>query len=247
MPARIIVEAGARPGEYPIERDVLLLGSDGTIASRPAELAGAGHAATLEYRQGRYTVYNRLPQAMQLGAQPLAVRGSREWRPGERLCPSDAVVLRLEVEGDPAPARAAPKAVVVPDLPEGTAEEKPAAKSRSKLWQYALIAGCLVLLVASFLANQDEPAAEKGPGLDVDKLVEDLRKQEGDAGPNTVGGLLKEARASELRGLRGEANGMYRRVVIILRQRHGEGLTTASEAEKKADAFARSRLSAGSE
>jgi hypothetical protein len=246
MPARIIVESGARPGEYPIERDVLLLGSDGTVASLPAELTGAGHAATLEYRQGRYTVYNRLPQPMRLGAQPLAVRGSREWRPGERLYPSDAAVLRLEVEGDPAPARAAPKAVVVPDVPDGPAEEKAAKKGGSKWWQYALIAGCLVLLIGSFLANRDEPPAEGAPGVDIDKLVEDLRKQEGDGGPS-VAALLKEARASELRGLRGEANRMYQRVAIILRQRHGEGLTTASEAEKKADAFARSRLSAGSE
>jgi hypothetical protein len=244
MPAQIIVEAGARPGEYPIEQEVVLLGKDGSCAARPAELAAVGHAATLEYRQGRYTVYNRLPQAMQLGTQALAVRGSREWRAGERLYLSDAVVLRLEVEGDPAPARAAPKVVVVPDLPED-AEAKPDKKGGSKVWQYAVIAGCVVLLIASFLANRDDSPEKKSPGVDFDKLVQELREQEGDVGPDAVWSLLKEARAQEQRGLRGEANGMYRRVTIILRQRHGDGLPTASDAEKRADAFARGRLSGG--
>src|SRR5262245_60508036 len=169
MPARIIIEAGARSGEYPIEQDVVLLGKDGTCAARPAELAAVGHAATLEYRQGRYTLYNRLPQPVKVGAQAVGVRGSREWRPGERVQLGEAVVLRLEVDGDAAPSRAAPQAVVIPDLPEAPAAEKPAEKKKSKVLPILLLTACVGLAVASFFAKQDEgPTAGQGAAPAVD-------------------------------------------------------------------------------
>jgi hypothetical protein len=135
----------------------------------------------------------------------------------------------------------------VPELLDEASAEKAPAKGASKAWQYAVIVGCLVLAVASFFANPGDPPAGPGPRVDFDKLVQDLREQEGDTGPDAVWSLLKEARAREQRGLKAEANGGYRRVTIILRQRHGDGLPTASDAEKRADAFARARLSAGAE
>src|SRR5262249_54147717 len=157
---------------------VLLLGKDGSCASRPAELAAVGHAATLEYRQGRYTVYNRLPQPVQVGAHSVPVRGSREWRSGERLRLGEAVVLRLEVDGDPAPVRAAPKAGVGPDVPDAPAAPPAAKKGKNRGLAFVLIAACLALGVGSFFVDREEtPTEASAPAVDFNKLIEELRRQ----------------------------------------------------------------------
>src|SRR5262245_60680687 len=108
MPARIITEAGPAAGTVrPIEQDVTLVGRDGACASRPTALA-AGRAVRVEYDDRRYRVYNKLAGPIRLESQTVPPRGACEWRHGERLSLGGGVVLRLDIDGDPAPAREAP-------------------------------------------------------------------------------------------------------------------------------------------
>jgi hypothetical protein len=108
MAARIVVETGTNQGlEYPIETSLIRIGSDPLCHLRLTDAAVATVAVALEYRprERRYLVFNRSGGPLYLDGKPLPTTGAVAWPAGQRLQVADGVLLRLRIEGDPAPAK----------------------------------------------------------------------------------------------------------------------------------------------
>lgn len=249
MPARIVTEVGPPStvgNSRLIEQDVILLGRDGAIGARQTDLI-AGHAATVEYRDRKYRVYNKLTtSSLRIGTRTVPPRGSSEWQHGEQLELGASAVLRLEIEGDPAPMRDTGPVFTAQDVGVATEEESAPAQTprKSKTLQYTVVAVCCVGLVFALITEEDAPTNKGNPQARAE-LIAELRKEQSDSNdPDAIWRLLQDAQLDEARGQKAEANRKYRRTTLLLRQKYGEGLENASAAQKKADALARSRLKA---
>jgi hypothetical protein len=250
MPATILVEAGAGAGrEFPVQEEVFRVGSGPACRLRLPDGVEA-HAATVEFRNGGYVVYNKGARPLQVEGRPVAAMGFSAWAAGQRLQLTPGVVLRLRVEGDPAPARFVKPAVREADLgtdvaPEAAAPAKVAPKKSSRAVQWAVIGLCLVAVPILLWLNLNQDV-DPDPGAgqrQFEALVKELRvkEPEPEAGPNALWSLLESARAAELRGEAGAAEKQYSRILIILRQRGGDD-GRLNDLEKKAEKFARGRI-----
>lgn len=245
MSATIISEAGGEAGrQFAIEEEVFRIGSGPSCKLRLSDSGVAAHAATVEYRQGGYQLHNRSGQVLQVEGRPLADRGCVRWAAGQRLRLADQVVLRLDIAGDPAPARAMRRAQQPVDLgtddpesvPEPLAAAQPSA-GRGRRGPLIVIGLCGLLMLA-FLSYQPntsgESAALKNGTERIAQLVRQLHQQDTEIQP---GGdapwyLLQTAYAAELRGNHSQAKRSYVRLLDLLRQRQKSEGVFASELDE---------------
>src|SRR5579885_2741820 len=141
MSATIFSEAGVEAGrQFAIEEEVFRIGSGPTCKLRLSDAGVADHAATVEFRQGGYLLHNRSGKVLHMAGRPLADRACVRWTAGQRLHLADQVVLRLDIAGDPAPARALRRTPQPIDLgtdapvsaPEPVAASQPSSGRRRK-------------------------------------------------------------------------------------------------------------------
>jgi len=105
MPARIVIvdAAATEPPERWIEKPFLTVGtaagSDVTIAAA----AGTEAGLYVQFRDGRYEVFNKQASGVEVGGLPVPQGRSAAWEPGTELTVAGRR-LRLEVDGDPTPA-----------------------------------------------------------------------------------------------------------------------------------------------
>jgi hypothetical protein len=258
MPARIVVEAGAHAGEeFPIEEALFRLGSGTSCKPCLSDPGLPEHAATVEWKNRRYRVFNKTDRAIKLDSQPVESLAARDWLAGQRLTLPAGVVLRLDVEGDPAPARRGPAVVRVQDIKHTDdvpgQEKKPAETGKKGDWQkWLMIPIGIVIVVLLIMTAQggggdpakpkDEPANEQS----MQELIDELRKhEEAEEVADPISEVLYQAYVAELRGLTGEAQRGYRQAIYLLRHRHGDRLERATDLEKKVEARARERLPLG--
>lgn len=105
MSAVIETIDGSRKGSvHWIEKAVVRLGNGEDCELQLEDPGIVGHAATIRFRNGQYTVYKRGDTALRVGEQQIDGEGSAHWRNGETLTIGDRVALRLVVDGDPAPS-----------------------------------------------------------------------------------------------------------------------------------------------
>lgn len=246
MSATIISETGAEAGrQFAIEEEVFRIGSGPTCKLRVSDPGVAAHAATVEYRQGGYLLHNRSGQALQVEGRPLADRGCVRWTTGQRLHLADQVVLRLDIAGDPAPARAVRRAQQAVDLgtdaPESAPEPLTAAQPSAGHGRKGplIVIGLCGLLMLALLAYQPntsgESAAPEKETEGIPELVRQLHQQDTEIQP---GGdapwyLLQTAYAAELRGNPSQAKRSYVRLLDLLRQRQKTEGVFASELDEK--------------
>ena len=248
MPATIVVEGGSGPGrEFPVEEEVFRVGS-GPACRLQLPAPVEPHAATVEYRNGGYVVYNKGARPLQVEGRSVAAPGFAPWAAGQRLQLAPGVVLRLNVEGDPAPAKRLRPAVDVAklgtDVAPEAADEKAPPKKRSKTLQWIVVGVCALAVPIMLVYN---PNPDAGPSADSQEefatLVKDLRDKEPEpqAGPNALWSLLESARAAELRGDGETAQRQYSRILMLLRQRKA-GSGELPELDKKVWKFVGRRI-----
>src|SRR5690349_4034146 len=105
MPAKLVIVSGLSTGtELWVEEVVSRIGSDPHCQLCLADAGLAAHAATLEFRDGDYHLYNRAGQSVVLAGRELPPRGSGRWPAGQELRLTETLSVRLEVSGDPAPS-----------------------------------------------------------------------------------------------------------------------------------------------
>jgi hypothetical protein len=221
MPARLKVVAGQDAGtEFWIEDEVVRIGSDAQCGVRLRAPGLPAHAATLEFRDGVYSLHCRSNQPLVLNGKVLAVWQSATWPANRDLELNGQVVLKLLIDGDPAPARRSKPAPVLPeeeDTTEAKAGESPPAKakdSRTPL-QLLIIAIIIVALAVVLFADTGGESDRAKAPTESDRftdLVAALVKAEDKARaeekpdshlPGYFAELrreLQEARIAELRG-----------------------------------------------
>lgn len=168
MPAKLIVVDGASAGaELWIEYEVLRFGSDASCELALSDPAVEPHALTLRYGDGRYTVFNRGSAPLTLDSLTIAPSESGHWRAGKTLRLAGGPALKLEITGDPAPARRPADAYVPPVatgveaagvLPTagGEGDDAAAAAKPEKSSTAAILVGLLMAAAAMFLLFSDE-------------------------------------------------------------------------------------------
>jgi len=238
--------------EFPIQDEVLRLGSGAQCEYRLG--AGAAHSATLEYRNGSYHLHNRGDDPITINGRRLELRESVHWPEGDEVDFGRGVTLRLDIQGDPAPAKAsatytieydAEEEVVDPDAAKKAEVAKKAASSKTTM-QLVVIGVCVVL--GAFMLMMDEPATEKEDMLDprvefaaiIDKLMTSEKGK--DPGPFSLRSTLQSARVAELRGDEKEARKSYGAVITMLKNRQADGKFT--DDDKVIWNFVNSRVSA---
>jgi hypothetical protein len=231
MPAKLIVIAGEPSGtEFDIQDEVLRIGSGTQCEFRLSELAP--HAATLEYRDGTYFLHNRSDAMIALGRDRLGLRDSAAWSPGMEANLGHGLTLRLDVEGDPAPAKPArPTYTIEYDAEEpvedGQAAAKKPAGSSKKTLQIAIIVVAVPLCIWMLLSDNEPPKAdpaEKRVSFTevIDKLADSPVDKE--RGSQSIRAALQRARSAELHGDRKaarQAYGFVRDTLVIHRKPDG--------------------------
>lgn len=105
MPAIISLRVSdAEPADFWVEKRVTRLGSDGGCDLQIPSTDVAGHAATVQFRDGQYVVYNRSESPFSLSGHKLPPGESGFWPEREALRLASGVELYLLVDGDPAPS-----------------------------------------------------------------------------------------------------------------------------------------------
>lgn len=216
MPSRLVVLAGSETDrDFPLEDEVLRLGTDPGCAVHLPGTDLPGHAATLEFRDGGFLLHNRCPADLVLDGKPLPMREFAPWLPGKTLEFPDGLVLQLVVEGDPRPTRnqvvpAAPMVYPeIPPEPPPAADEDDEDKSaplddgkKAKKWgQLVVIVGCALLGV--YLLMFDTPAetgkGERDPRKEFEEVVQVLVVRKDDPTAASLRRMLQSARIAELR------------------------------------------------
>jgi hypothetical protein len=221
MSARILVTSGITAGHrHWIDQAVLRIGSDSACAIVVPSLELAGHAATLEYRNGQYFVHNKSSIAHQIDRRPLPPNSSSVWAPGQGWSLAPDVVLVLEVEGDPAPSLP-PNTEVVTDIDAVTpgtggaagnsstaATAEASGKSSSNAVQIGIIVLCVLGCVFLLLRDKMPGKGEKKRNLPTfSQLVEENRETM----PEEVR-MLQFARSLVVRNRADEARDWYRKL-----------------------------------
>jgi hypothetical protein len=247
MAAKLVVVSGKQPGaEYWIESEVLRIGSEPPCEIRLPDSGVPAHAATLEFRDDGYAVYNRSDGPLSLDHRPLAPRAAAaRWPAGKDLYLSDELALRLVIEGDPTPAkRAAPRAATALEeeaaAQEGeaaalTAEEE-AKKNKNLQAVLVLVLAALaiaVLLVVSQSSTDDKKTEVVPPGKQMADVVAKLRADKSAAAADSERycDVLQTARVAELRGDKKLARDQYQRLYDWLRKELDQRRAEAPDAK----------------
>jgi hypothetical protein len=179
MSACIRIESGISAGtSYWIDRPVLRIGSDPQceISLPTAELAG--HAMTLEFRNGTYRAYNRGTSPLSVGSAVIQSGGNALWQADEAAQLPGGVRLILEVDGDPRPSPRPDSLAADSILGTGQHAElagdtvdtaaTPQKKSSSTMVQLAVIGFCMLATVAFLTMKRGggAPAAANRPTFD---------------------------------------------------------------------------------
>lgn len=182
MPARILVTSGITAGHrYWIDEAVMRIGSDSACAIILPSVELPPHAATLEFRKGKYYVHNKSSLPQQLNGHPLAPTASAVWQPQQSLQLASDVVLILEIEGDPAPSieSAKPQAheedydPVTAAVSANAASAAPVAnKSSAQIMQVAIIGICLLGCGLLLMRNKMPKTKSAKPALSFSQVVE---------------------------------------------------------------------------
>jgi hypothetical protein len=202
MSAKITVQRGENSGEqHWIEDEVSRIGSgpDCTFVIHGIP----PHCLTVLYRAGQYSIVNRCRQAIDVDGEPLLPMATASIRGGGCVAIGTNTVLRLDVEGDPAPSRRRRSvidsaAVEQHDLGE---EIKPTAKQtvmRYAALAAALLAGCYLLLGDSSAGGNNDMETSQEFREVVDILQPNPAAK--DDGPGCICRALQRARIEELRG-----------------------------------------------
>jgi hypothetical protein len=233
MSAKLVVVAGKQPGqEYWIESEVLRIGSEPPCEIRLPDPGVPAHAATLEFRDDGYKVYNRSAGPLSLDSQLLAPRApAAAWSAGKDLYLSDELALRLVIDGDPTPAkRVAPRAAAALEEAaelEGeptavSAEQEAKKKQTTQL--VAILAVAVVVMVGLVVlsrSSEDEKKAEVVPvGKQMADVVKKLREDKSATAADSEHycNVLQTARLAELRGDKKLARDQYQRLYDWLRK-----------------------------
>jgi len=102
MPVQIRIPSNNRT--VWIENCPVRVGSDINAGVRIASADVASYAATVDYRNGSYYVWNRSPGDLLINSQPLPPNENSEWPDGATLTLTGGTELVLELSGDGAPA-----------------------------------------------------------------------------------------------------------------------------------------------
>ncbi len=196
MGARILVHTGIAAGTvHWIERKVVRIGSDPIMEITIPSDQLAGHALTLEYRDGAYYVHNRSTEMVHLGGRTIAQNATDRWSDTDLLECSGAIQLALELDRDPAPTMRPMEdsrvAAAIPSDPNRSAskrevkshETESTTKSNATMVQLAVIVVCVLLcglLLIRDRLKQDDPTLSDMPtfqkvvqqGLNDDGLAE---------------------------------------------------------------------------
>lgn len=255
MPAKLVIASGIATGtEIWIEDDVSRVGSDPKcqVCLRDAELAA--HAATLEYRGGDYILHNRGEGPIRLGVRELAGRASFTWQPGQELQLTSTLVLRLEVDGDPAPGPR-PVARRRPETDEPTGDDQadaavgaaaPPANRSKQLLQIGVIFLCFG--GGAFMLLMDSSASSTLPSRNVtaefSTLIKELSQEKASAelDPDTLRSVLQSARIAQLRGHQPRSQELYGHLRDVLLARRRPDGSFASKVEAKVWDFVEAQL-----
>ncbi len=227
MPAKVLLVSGSQPGEeHWIEDDVVRIGSDASCDVHLHEPDVPAHAATVEFSDGTYNIYNRSNAPMRVDRQLLKPGARGRWPAGKELAITDRLTVRLIVEGDPRPAKRIilPAAVPLPE-PEEEALEAPVAPVARKSSNAVLLIVVMICFVAAVafavLRNSSkETASDTWDPSDrfmdlVSELTRAMNSAESPTAKDEVKTLLMElqdARMAELRGDKKGARTQYDRL-----------------------------------
>jgi hypothetical protein len=231
MSARIKVMSGPQVGtQLPIEEVVCRIGSRNDCELCLTGVEPDSHIATLRFNDGRYTVTNRSQRGVSVGGRKLAWDETSFWKHGETLQVNPSISLRLDIDGDPTPAKEYSPQLSFEEMDEeyhqksgqvaaskepSEAERKPETK-KSRVVEWTALGLCLVLLVMILMMGSSESTVrdEETVRSDFGKLTKELAevsKTPSNAAWNTyLLGLFESARASELRNDYERAQADYR-------------------------------------
>lgn len=220
MPAKVAITGRVSNGTSVwIEDPVIRIGSDPDNDIAIIDPSIPEHAATVEYRDGAYWVYNRGGMPLAIGQQALPAGESAPWGHAGELRLGDATTLLLELSGDGSPERQPPRgaaALVEKDeaLYEAeearrkreTAETAPEDRNGSQrlkaIGQGAVIALCLIAIVAIGISQLGGGSnASTAPPRDFTKTLLKLD----DDPDKPLHRFVTQIRTAELLRLRGEA------------------------------------------
>jgi hypothetical protein len=250
MSAAIKVEQGADSGlNYQIEEDVFRIGSNDRCSLRLTDSALPPHLVTVEYlnRQRQYLVHNKSGLPLTVNGQPLAPNTSSAWLPGQTLQLKGQVVLRLQIEGDPTPGKAAaPLSLRDLGTDKDTAAESaeqvapPAPPKKSNTSTHIAVIAILgiiaaLLVVIKIKQNNAPPPDEKEQPLHESELIEELRKT-GNAGDDRASQaleLLQDAAKAEHQGHKNTAKKLYQQLLLKLKTWQREDGTFVNDTDNK--------------
>jgi len=185
MSASIRIQSGISAGtSFWIDRSVLRIGSDPQceICLPSAELSP--HAATVEFRAGKYRVYNRGSAPIIVGVTSLSSGAHDIWEENVIVQLPGNLRLVLEMDGDPQPCPrhesrriddfAEQEHVSATDTGSPTAVATPPKKASNTLVQLAVIAVCVVGMVTFLtMGGGQETTSPQQPSFEeiVDKLL----------------------------------------------------------------------------
>jgi hypothetical protein len=252
MPSQIAVLTGPAVGTvFPIEESVIRIGSDPQCSIRLTDIPP--HAVTLRFQDGRFQAFNRSGHLIELEGTAIPDGKSADWEAGQDLQLSTDVILQLQIDGDPRPAkRHAPTAAHVSligadadevreEMQDGIDddEDESTKAGGSGIGSQLAILGLLLvafvgILVADELFNADSVSSlsEKEIQEKYDLLVADIdRYLKDDALPadrpqwEMLRTLLQDSRIEEVRGHSDEAAAGYQRLRhFLLSQRNQAGV-----------------------
>ncbi len=241
MPAKLIMTEGPEPGaEFPIQDEVLRIGSDRNCGYCLSDSGLAPHAFTLEYRNGEYHLHNRTGDSIEVHGRRLEHRDSARWPFGEEIELGPGLSVRLDVHGDPAPSKSAVAYTIEYDAEEeaegvDAAGREAAAKSASSKTMLQIIV-ILVCAALGIFALMFDPGAvsisKKDPKVEFEKIIGKLDNNAVDKarGPYSIKNSLQQARYLEARGAV-EAKKAYAVVRDMLLKHSKDGTLTEDERE----------------
>jgi hypothetical protein len=216
LSAKLVIRNGVATIEYWIERKWTRLGRNpgGTGSEIVLDAPGlAPHALSFEFRDGRYYVHNKTPQAVSVGGKPAPSGSASTLDPDAEVVLNESIRVRLVVVGDPAPS---PKPTEI-DLgrQEAPAPVDDPARRRRLLLIAGVIAGLTVLFVLiATIAEANAPIApvEQSPLQSrFQAIVEGAMSDVATPTMRMVRPILQHAFAAETR--RGAAAGTHYRFV----------------------------------
>jgi hypothetical protein len=233
MPAVISIEGGADNGRaFQIEEEVVRVGRAPSSQIVLTDPAAPNTAVAIRYQGSRYVVYNRSTEAITIGGATVGTDQSRPWSQGEAVVAWPGAVLRLAINGDPAPAR---KVMAVgnrdlgtdkPTTPEVAATTVTETKKGggAKTGQIAVIVLTWVVIIGALVYSALAPdeSGSKEAEARYTKLATDLDAAVA-KGNNplaaTTAEKLREARMAEQRGHTAIARKLYGEIVVQLQNR----------------------------